>query len=184
MPVPEKHFVNGNASAAALSRRARAGDVRAGLLLGCGAQVLAGAGRVRDRGRLCRRRHAEPDLRGSVQRPDRAQRGRAGRVRSQEDELRSHAQGVLGEPRPDPGHAPGQRCRHAVSLRHLCHLARAAQAGRGLARYVPEQAEAGRLRRRSRPRSSTRRRSTTPRTITSSIWRRTPAAIAASAAPA
>ena len=26
---------------------------------------------------------------------------------------------VLGEPRPDAGHAPGQRRRHAVSLRHL-----------------------------------------------------------------
>ncbi len=33
----------------------------------------------------------------------------------------THAQGVLGEPRSDPGHAPGQRCRHAVPLRHLCH---------------------------------------------------------------
>ena len=37
---------------------------------------------------------------------------------------------------------------------------------------------------RSRPRSSTRRRSTSPRTTTSSIWRRTRRAIAASAAPA
>ena len=41
-----------------------------------------------------------------------------------------------------------------------------------------------RLRRRSPPRSSTRRRSISPRTITSSIWRRTRWAIAASAAPA
>ena len=44
--------------------------------------------------------------------------------------------------------------------------------------------EPARLRRRSPPRSSTRRRSTSPRTITSNIWRRTRPATAASAAPA
>ena len=33
--------------------------------------------------------------------------------------LRAAAQGVLGGPRPDPGHAPGQRRRHAVPQRDL-----------------------------------------------------------------
>ena len=32
--------------------------------------------------------------------------------------LRGAAQGLLGGPRPDPGHAPGQRRRHAVPLDH------------------------------------------------------------------
>ena len=52
-------------------------------------------------------------------RPHRPQRGGAGGLRSEEDFLREAAEDVLGEPRPDPGHAPGQRRRHAVSLRHL-----------------------------------------------------------------
>ena len=43
--------------------------------------------------------------------------------------LREAAEDVLGKPRPDPGHAAGQRCRHAISLRHLC-LRRSASARR------------------------------------------------------
>ena len=64
---------------------------------------------------------AEPDLRGSLLRPHRPQRSGAGGVRPEKDFLRDAAQDVLGKPRPDPRHAPGQRCRHAVPLRHL-HL--------------------------------------------------------------
>ena len=34
------------------------------------------------------------------------------------------AEGVLGEPRPDAGHAPGQRRRHAIPQRDLLHVER------------------------------------------------------------
>ena len=54
-----------------------------------------------------------------VHRPDRPRRDRARGVRPGQDELRAAAQGLLGEPRPDPGHAPGQRRRHAVPLGDL-----------------------------------------------------------------
>ena len=43
------------------------------------------------------------------------------------------SENFLGEPRSDAGHASGQRRGHAVSLRHLCLHAGAAQAGRSLA---------------------------------------------------
>jgi hypothetical protein len=58
-----------------------AGAVRHGLLLGRGAQVLAAARRLLDVGRLRRRLHAEPDLRGGLLRPHRPRRGRARRLR-------------------------------------------------------------------------------------------------------
>ena len=105
------------------TRRAREGDVRPRLLLGrrerkfweLGDGVYVTA--VGYAGGL----DAQSDLRGSLLRPHRPQRGGAGGLRPEEDFLRDAAQDVLGKPRPDPGHAPGQRCRHAISLRHL-HL--------------------------------------------------------------
>ena len=45
-------------------------------------------------------------------------------------------QPVLGGPRPDPGHAPGQRCGHAVSLGHLHLLSRAQKAQAEASRAV------------------------------------------------
>ena len=36
-----------------------------------------------------------------------------------QDHLRGDPQALLGGPRPDPGHAPGQRRRHPVPLGHL-----------------------------------------------------------------
>jgi peptide-methionine (S)-S-oxide reductase len=52
-------------------------------------------------------------------------------------ELPRAAARVLGEPRPHPGHAPGQRHRHPVPLGYL-HAFRGAAAPRaGLARCVP-----------------------------------------------
>ncbi len=50
----------------ALSGRLRDRDLRPRLLLGRGAQVLAARRRLRDGRRLCRRRDAEPDLRGDL----------------------------------------------------------------------------------------------------------------------
>ena len=63
-------------------------------------------------------------------------------------------QALLGGPRPDPGHAPGQRRRHAVPLGDLLHLRRAARGGRARrATMYQERLRGGGLRRRSRPRS-------------------------------
>src|ERR687888_333826 len=49
-------------SEAAFSRRHAASGVRHGVLLGRGAALLAAAGRLLDRGRLCRRRNQESNL--------------------------------------------------------------------------------------------------------------------------
>ena len=62
-------------------------------------------------------------------------------------QLRGAAEAVLGEPRPDPGHAPGQRCRHAIPLGHLHHDAGAARGGGSEPRHVRSGAEAQRARR-------------------------------------
>ncbi len=100
-------------------------------------------------------------------------------------ELRGDPAHLLGEPRPDPGHAPGQRRRHAVPLGDLHVLARAAASAAESSRDAYQKMLSdGRLRRRSPPRSPTRRPSITPRTTTSSTWPRTRAATAASAARA
>ena len=134
---------------------------------------------------LRRRLHAEPDVRGGVHRPHRAHRGRARRLRPQADLLRGAAEGVLGGPRPDPGHAPGQRRRHPVPLGHLLRAptssATAAEASRE--RYQAALTR-GRLRRDHDRDRRGAGRSTTPRTTTSSTSRRSPTATAASAAPA
>ncbi len=102
------------------------------------------------------------------------------------DELRGDAEAVLGGPRSDPGHAPGQRRRHPVPLGDLLARRGPARRGGSLARRLPAGAERGRARRdHDRDRAAaTPTRSTTPRTTTSSTWRRTPAATAAWAAPA
>ena len=102
----------------------------------------------------------------------------------QVDQLRRAAEALLGEPRPDPGHAPGQRRRHAVPLGDLHHRRRAARAAE--ARATPT---SGSLTRRGlRPDHDRDRaapaRSTTPRTTTSNTWPRTRTATAGSAAPA
>ena len=117
-------------------------------------------------------------------RPHRPHRGRARRLRPDADELRGDPAGLLGEPRPDPGHAPGQRRRHAVPLGDLHVRRRAARGRRGVAGRVPAASSRRPATARSRPRSPRRARSTTPRTTTSSTSRRTRTATAASAAPA
>ncbi len=98
--------------------------------------------------------------------------------------FRRAAEGLLGITRPDPGDAPGQRCRHPVPVRHLCLFTteQRAAAESSLARYQERAAGKG-PGRRSRPRSSTRPSSTTPRPTTSSTWRRIRAATAGWAAP-
>ena len=99
--------------------------------------------------------------------------------------LRRPAPRLLGEPRPDPGHAAGQRRRHAVPLGHL-HATATRSARRRRRRATPtrrrsRRAGYGPITTEIRPR---RPSSTTPRTTTSSTSPRIPAATAASAAPA
>ena len=56
------------------------------------------------------------------------------------------AEGVLGGPRPDPGHAAGERRRHPVPLRHL-HVPRRSRSAAALASketFGKSLAEAGR----------------------------------------
>ena len=82
----------------------------------------------------------EPSVQGGLLRPHRPRRGRARRLRPGEDELRGAAADLLGGPRPDAGHAPGERRGHAVPLADPRPLARAASRGGGLARDVPARA--------------------------------------------
>ena len=110
----------------------------------------------------------EPDVRGGLLGAHRAHRGRPGRLRPGGHLLRAAAQGVLGGPRPDPGHAPGQRRRHPVPLGDLLRDAGAGGGRAGHPRRVPGAADGGRLRRHHHRDRAAGRRSTTPRTTTSS----------------
>ena len=121
-----------------------------------------------------------PTLRGGLQRADRAHRDRQGQLRPGQGQLRAAAQDLLREPRPDPGHAAGQRRRHPVPLGDLHHHARAAGDGDGGPRRVPDRVQPRRATARSPPRSSPRRTSSTPRTTTSSTSTRTRSATAPS----
>ena len=72
----------------------------------------------------------------------------------QQDLLRGAAEAVLGEPRPDPGHAPGQRRRHPVPLGDLLRTTPAAARGRrGVARGATRRSSTRPATARSRPRS-------------------------------
>ena len=112
--------------------------------------------RVHDRGRLRRRLHAEPHVRRGVLGSHRPHRGRARRVRSEADVVRRHAARLLGEPRPDAGHAAGQRRRDAVPLEHL-HVRRRSRHARSKRRArCSSRGSMRRITARSRPRSHRR----------------------------
>ena len=84
----------------------------------------------------------------------RTRRGRAGRVRPavvEYDELLK----VFWDARPDPGHAAGQRCRHAVPVGDLHASTTSSATWRSVARDVPGGLR-GRVRGRSRRRSCPR----------------------------
>ena len=70
----------------------------------------------------------------------------ARRLRSRAHELRRSAPDLLGGPRPDPGHAAGQRRRLPVPLGALLARRAPARGGARLARHVPGRADAGGLR--------------------------------------
>ena len=174
-----------HAARAAVPRGARAGGLRDGLLLGRGAQVLGGR-RACTRPRSATRAASRP-----TPPTKRCARGRTGHTEvvlvvfdPKPRRATTHAARLLGEPRPDAGHAPGQRRRHAVPLGDLHVRRRAGARGRGVARDVPGAAAGIGLRRhhdRDRGRPAVL---STPRTTTSSTSPRTRAATAASAAPA
>ena len=111
-------------------------------------------GRLLDRGRLRRRLHAEPDVRGGLLRPDRARRGRAGRLRPGGDLLRAAAEGVLGGRTTRP-RACGRATTSAPSTARRSSTPTPEQqaAARGVPGRVPGAADRGRLRRGSPPRS-------------------------------
>ena len=157
---PRPHTVLGTADRRAVSRRLRDRRVRARLLLGRGEDVLAAAGRMDHRGRLPGRLHAESHVPGGVHGPDRPRRGGARRVRPIEDQLRAAAQGVLGEPRPDAGHAPGQRLGHPVPVGDLRPGPTPSAPPPRRRRRCTRPSSARPATARSRPRSSGRRRPT------------------------
>ena len=140
--------------------------------------------RLHDGGRLRRRIHAEPDLRGGLLGADRPRRGGARRVRHRRDELPGDAEGVLGGPRSHAGHAPGQRRRQPIPLGDPLAGRGTTSRRRGLEGRLPADAQRRRVTARSRPRSQRPARSTTPRTTTSSTSPRTLAATAGWEAPA
>ena len=128
---------------------------------------------------------AAPVVRRGLLGTHRPHRGRAGRLRPRDGLVRRPGPRLLRGARPDPGHAPGQRRRHAVPLGDLLHHARAGGDGArdhqaSTARSWPASAST-----RSPPRSHrwSRRRTTTPRTTTSSTSPRTPTATAATPRP-
>ena len=65
--------------------------------------VLARAGRVHDGGGVRRRSHAEPDVRGGVQRTHRTHRVRASALRSSRGVVRGFVGDALDVPRSDAG---------------------------------------------------------------------------------
>ena len=184
MKVPATHHVTGAPLQPPFPAGAEIVLFGMGCFWGAERKFWTIAGRAVDRRRLRRRADAEPDLRGSVLGRHRPHRGRAGRLRSGGRAVRHAAEDVLGEPRPDPGHAPGQRRRHAVPIGDLRDDAGAARRSQG----VEGRLSAGPARRRPRRRHHRDRRRADVllrRGLPPAVpCRRTRAATAASAGPA
>ena len=185
IPTAREHFVNGQRAEGSLSGGARNGDVRARLLLGRGAQVL-GARRRRlcHRGRLRRRPHAQPDLRGGLQRPYRPQRGRARRLRPEQDFVRAVCSRRSGKATIRPracarattsarSTGPASTCFRRSSAPPPKHRKAAYAKALAAERMGPITTEIREA-----------RRFISPRIITSNIWQKIRGAIAGSAAPA
>ena len=177
LPTAKRHFVNGHASAAALSRGH--GTAR------CSGSAVSGA-RSASSGNSATastsRRSAMPAATRRTRPMRKSASGRTGHTEAvlvvfdpARDFLRAAAEDVLGEPRPDPGHASGQRRRHAISLGDLHHHRRAAARGAGFEGRLWQGAGEARASARSPPRSRRPASSISPRTIISNIWRRIPA---------
>ena len=184
MPVPARHDVLGNALTPPFPEGFQTVIVGHGLLLGRRAPLLAAARRVDDRRRLRGRPHAEPDLRGGLQRPHGPHRGRPRRLRPRAGRPRGASCAPSGR-----GTTPPRACARATtSARSTAPRLYWTDPSQQAVIEATRDAYQGRSRppiaARSPRRSAPRRRSTTPRTTTSSTWRRTRTATAASAAPA
>ena len=162
-----------------------------GLLLGRGEAPVAAARSPHDGRRLPGRVHAAPHVQRGLHRHDRARRDGDGRLRPHSGGHDRRAARLLGEPRPHPGDAPGQRCRQPVPQRGLLEHARAAVAGReqrGRLRRGPARrgVRPDHHRARDRPSRTGRSscRSTTPRPTTSSTCTRTRTGTTATPTPA
>ena len=116
--------------------------------------------------------------------PHRSHRGRPRRLRPRSRRATRRCCALLGGARPDAGHAPGKRRRHAVPLGALLDDRRAASRGRGLTRELPAGADPRGLRADHHGDRAPQARSTTPSPTTSSTWRGTRTATAGSAARA
>ena len=96
LPVPDAPLRLGTPDQAAVPRGPGDRGLRPRLLLGRRAHVLGDARRLHDRRRLRRRPHAEPDLRGGLQRAHRPHRGRPRRLRPGRHHLRRAAASCSG----------------------------------------------------------------------------------------
>ena len=185
MPVPATARRQRRAARAAVSGRPRAGGVRARLFLGRRAEVLADARRLHHGGRLRRRIHEESDVsrksaRAAPDTPKSCWSCSIRRRSATSDLLKMFWENHDPTQGMRQGNDVGTQYRSAIYI-VLRRAARRRRASRD--RYQADLAPA-RVSARSRRRFATRRRSTTPRITTSSTCTRTPAATAASAAPA
>ncbi len=174
-PCPTRHDVLGNALQPPFPEGLQTVIVGMGCFWGAERLFWQAPGRVDHRRRLRRRPHAEPDLRGGLQRPHRAHRGRAGRVRPAPIE---HSRSILRA--FWEGHDPTQGMRQGndvgTQYRSAIYWTDDAQRAPIEASRDAYQRRAARppAAARSRPSSARRRSSTTPRTTTSSTWPRIP----------
>ena len=145
MPVPETHFVNGAHSQPPYPDGDPDRDVRHGLLLGRREDLLERARRRLDGGRLRRRLHAEPDLRGGLLGPT----GHAEVVRvvyrpGQGDRYEELLKHFWEEHDPTQGMRQGNDSGHAVPLGDIhLHRRAAATAEASRAAYQQELTKAG-----------------------------------------
>ena len=172
-PRPRRHDGARHAAACRRSRTASTACWSAWAASGAPSASSGRPRRLHDGGRLRRRHHAEPDLPRGLLAAAPATPRSCWSSTTRQCHARRGAADLLGGPRPDPGHAPGQRRRHAVPVGHL--LAHAGAAGRcdRHARRLPGGAARATAAARSPPRSPRPAPSTPPRTTTSSTCTKT-----------
>ena len=182
--TPRRHYVKRRVAHSALARRDEDRRLRSSVASGAPTEVLADA-RLISTAAGYAGGYAQPDLRGGLFGPHGSRRGGACRLRPDARLLRGAAEGLLGGPRPDAGHAPGQRHRDAIPYRSsLSDPTRSAARRRRHATHTrPRWRRPGTGRSRRRSSIATRHRSSTPRTTTSNISPRTSTATARTTPP-